>query len=427
LECSWNAPGVDSFPTIDPTVLFTESPRFLHHGLLAWWVPANFKPALPPPEEVERTARAKIWAATSAVSKSAERMALAAVDAAAARAKASLANSTVAWSGQLLIDKRRAWKALATAWLYATVAMRAPQRAARYGGGLGLLRIGFATTSSGLELAALAGTPPLVLGFDKGTGATKMAFVASAFAHAVSRVRDSPDAQARVTAATWARGAECNAETAAALVGGIAFVAAASPKRRPLLYPKPISGLGELYFMYRYILRESCSQFDSLPLTSLTPIAGLVRGAIDRGSGHGPGPGEELGASFPKLVGGRDSAEVSAEREVLARAMDGAARHPWQDMLWSIALVPTHAASTSAGANGEASPRLHLHLHKKFGRANVDKKGYRFCRLDQDTEEGAAVNSVLEATLLRVHASVHLVDAEGEGRVGGGEERSGEA
>jgi hypothetical protein len=23
-------------------------------------------------------------------------------------------------------------------------------------------------------------------------------------------------------------------------------------------------------FMYRYILRESCSQFDSLPLTSLT-------------------------------------------------------------------------------------------------------------------------------------------------------------
>jgi hypothetical protein len=26
----------------------------------------------------------------------------------------------------------------------------------------------------------------------------------------------------------------------------------------------------ELSFMYRYILRESCSQFDSLPLTSLT-------------------------------------------------------------------------------------------------------------------------------------------------------------
>jgi len=91
------------------------------------------------------------------------------------------------------------------------------------------------------------------------------------------------------------------------------------------------------------------------------------------------------------------------------------------------AKAAAEAASTSAGANGEASPRLHLHLHKKFGRANVDKKGYRFCRLDQDTEEGAAVNSVLEATLLRVHASVHLVDAEGEGRVGGGEERSGEA
>ena len=30
------------------------------------------------------------------------------------------------------------------------------------------------------------------------------------------------------------------------------------------------SGPGECSFMYRYILRESCSQFDSLPLTSLT-------------------------------------------------------------------------------------------------------------------------------------------------------------
>ena len=30
------------------------------------------------------------------------------------------------------------------------------------------------------------------------------------------------------------------------------------------------SSAGECSFMYRYILRESCSQFDSLPLTSLT-------------------------------------------------------------------------------------------------------------------------------------------------------------
>jgi hypothetical protein len=30
-----------------------------------------------------------------------------------------------------------------------------------------------------------------------------------------------------------------------------------------------LNSSGELSFMYRYILRESCSQFDSLPLTSL--------------------------------------------------------------------------------------------------------------------------------------------------------------
>ena len=35
------------------------------------------------------------------------------------------------------------------------------------------------------------------------------------------------------------------------------------------LVPTP-GGASELSFMYRYILRESCSQFDSLPLTSLT-------------------------------------------------------------------------------------------------------------------------------------------------------------
>lgn len=277
--------------------------------------------------------------------------------------------------------------------------MRAPQRAARYGGGLGLLRIGFATTSSGLETSVLAGATPLVLGFDKGTGDTKMAFVASAFAHAVSRVRVNPNEPARATKATWARGAGCDAETAAALVSGIAFVAAASPKRRPLLYPKPIEG--------------------------------LVRSSRDRGSGHGPGigPGASgaAGEAFPKLVGGSESAEVSTERDELARAMAGAERHPWQNMLWSIALVPTHASSAGASGAGSASPRLHLHLHKKFGRANVDKKGYRYCRLDQDTAEGVGANDVLEATLLRVHASIHLVDAEGEGRIGGGEERSGEA
>ena len=54
---------------------------------------------------------------------------------------------------------------------------------------------------------------------------------------------------------------------------------------------------GELYFMYRYISHESCSQFDSLPLTSLT--VRWIRGVCLRGrqyvararSGDGGGDG----------------------------------------------------------------------------------------------------------------------------------------
>jgi hypothetical protein len=37
---------------------------------------------------------------------------------------------------------------------------------------------------------------------------------------------------------------------------------------------------GEFSFIYRYILRESCSQFDSLPLTSLTISPGLARAFV---------------------------------------------------------------------------------------------------------------------------------------------------
>ena len=44
---------------------------------------------------------------------------------------------------------------------------------------------------------------------------------------------------------------------------------AALEGRKPTMLPA-----GECSFMYRYILRESCSQFDSLPLTSLLPAEG---------------------------------------------------------------------------------------------------------------------------------------------------------
>ena len=42
------------------------------------------------------------------------------------------------------------------------------------------------------------------------------------------------------------------------------------PQGNPYVVTTYSSARVELYFMYRYISRESCSQFDSLPLTSLT-------------------------------------------------------------------------------------------------------------------------------------------------------------
>jgi hypothetical protein len=44
----------------------------------------------------------------------------------------------------------------------------------------------------------------------------------------------------------------------------------------PPLLPSLASAAGECSFIYRYILRESCSQFDSLPLTSLTILPSLA-------------------------------------------------------------------------------------------------------------------------------------------------------
>ena len=57
-------------------------------------------------------------------------------------------------------------------------------------------------------------------------------------------------------------------------------------------------GAGECSFMYRYIVRESCSQFDSLPLTSLTIKSALMtstlhprwRRSLNHRGGHGSTP-----------------------------------------------------------------------------------------------------------------------------------------
>jgi hypothetical protein len=50
---------------------------------------------------------------------------------------------------------------------------------------------------------------------------------------------------------------------------------------------------GELSFMYRSLVRESCSQFDSLPLTYLTPTRTHARAQAVRGrAAHPRGAGE---------------------------------------------------------------------------------------------------------------------------------------
>lgn len=356
--------GVDSFPLLNPNTLFDGSLRYAHRGALAWWVPANFK-ASPPPEDAvaTATARAKAFEQSGSVAQAAATRALAVMDAAAARAKKLLANSTAAWSGQLLVDKRRTWKALATAWLYATVAMRSPQRAARYGSGLGLVRIGFATHDGALESAALVASPPIVLGFDKGTGTTRAAFVATAFAHVsplLLRVeedergeRETAPAGAAATAALldlheWTGRGACPIALAHELAEGMAFVASASPKKRRLLLPKPVEGQGF--------------------------------GA------------EADGSAFPRLIEAQTRAELPAAMRKH--------KHPWQDEIWSLAVVPTN--------RGDEDPRLHLHLHKKLGRANIDKRGFGICRLDQTHVGNDKLSEApLSRTLQHIHASVH--------------------
>ena len=70
--------------------------------------------------------------------------------------------------------------------------------------------------------------------------------------------------------------------------------------------PTAAIAAGEFSFIYRYILRESCSQFDSLPLTSLT-IAGRIRRPVRqrrRGDGlHGCDGEDGSGGHGERLCG----------------------------------------------------------------------------------------------------------------------------
>ena len=70
---------------------------------------------------------------------------------------------------------------------------------------------------------------------------------------------------------------------------------------------------GEFSFICRYILYESCSQFDSLPLTSLTLA---------------PPKGDELSIDIAILAGGSDGAASSASERNVAIEIDGPS-HFW--------------------------------------------------------------------------------------------------
>jgi hypothetical protein len=79
---------------------------------------------------------------------------------------------------------------------------------------------------------------------------------------------------------------------------------------------------GELSFMYRYISRESCSQFDSLPLTSLT-ISGGERDAVVPFLAVAPGAKSEFDWVFSATSHSRGSSPAGAA--TLPRAWAGEA------------------------------------------------------------------------------------------------------
>ena len=144
----------------------------------------------------------------------------------------------------------------------------------------------------------------------------------------------------------------------------------------------------EFSFIYRYILRESCSQFDSLPLTYLTISAALDRAGVAREAATGL---DARGATLAcERVGAPPAAPAARASTILCGDMNG-------DMNDSaLRLLAAHGGFASAfrAANGCASGATHAsHEEQQVG---VD---FALTRCARSGGGGAAVACVKAVVL----------------------------
>jgi hypothetical protein len=118
-------------------------------------------------------------------------------------------------------------------------------------------------------------------------------------------------------------------------------------------------------FMYRYMLRESCSQFDSLPLTSLTisPASSAIRTASRRRAFSAP-PGS---AATPRRGSSSQPPRSAAPRSTRATSPTTVAEPPRRAAATRTrrtgrcaaprALPPSATVATASRAPPSAAPR----------------------------------------------------------------------
>jgi hypothetical protein len=143
-----------------------------------------------------------------------------------------------------------------------------------------------------------------------------------------------------------------------------------SSRRSALRSSRSFASRGECSFMYRYISRESCSQFDSLPLTSLTlPI---TRGLEPKGvkaalvelivKSYSRGGGSSSSSSGAASSGSESTADVPtvratyypARQRLLLEWLSSAVRSCLR------ALLPRSRARASRLAHAPCAARLGL-------------------------------------------------------------------
>ena len=112
-------------------------------------------------------------------------------------------------------------------------------------------------------------------------------------------------------------------------------------------------GEGEFSFIYRYILRESCSQFDSLPLTSLT-----ISGAVPEGEGAGATGLSASSTTAPASAHTSAPARAPAPAAPARAAMRGHAAAAEAETTEQLALLEANIDDMSPELLGYACERL---------------------------------------------------------------------